>query len=495
MSASVEIPSDVYDRLRRATGRMPRYLEDLHPKQKAFVLNRAQRRLALCGRRSGKSVALALWFYQGMEEKPGTRSVYVTLNRPKARQVLWDGVFNHPKMRKYGFKVRLVTVEGQLMIRHKNGSTLWLLGCHSRAEIDKLRGEAFYRVAVDEVQAFPDAWIEELIEDAIDPALMDLNGELALCGTPSPRAVGYFFECDTTDKGGYEKYHWTVLDNTHMHDPAAYIAKKKRDRGWSDDHPTLRREFLGEWVMDLGALIYPFQQERNGWVPDETLGTPYGLPLDDYTFGLGVDLGFGEKSTAFVLVASGRSSGICYVLSAYKRSRLIPTALAAHVQGVKEKVAKATGGKGLRVVVDEGALGKGYAEQMREMGVGCEAAEKKEKRAYQEAVQGLILSAALKVDYGTPVRKPCEELLEETAKLPFDSESGLEDESYIRHLCDALLYIVRALMPRYNPEENPPERGTAEAINLEMRRHKQQLIKDRERKRRGGSFGEMKEAA
>lgn len=492
---SIELPAFIYDRLRRATGRLPRYLEDLHGKQKAFVLDRSSRKLALCGRRSGKSVALAFWFLQGMEEKPGTRSVYVTLNRPKARQVLWDGVLNSPKMRHYNFPVRLATVDGQLMVTHKNGSTLWLMGCSSRSEHDKLRGESFYRVAVDEVQAFPDAWVEEMIEESIDPALMDLNGQLAICGTPSPRAVGYFFDADQAGKGGYQRHHWTVLDNTHMENPAAYIAKKRFELGWAEDHPTLRREYLGEWVNDLGALIYPFQTERNAWVPDESLGTPYGLPLDDYTYGLGVDLGFGEKSTAFVLVASGRSSGICYVLSAYKRSRLIPTALAAHVQGVKEKVAKETGGKGLRIVVDEGALGRGYAEQMREMGVGCEAAQKSEKRAYQESVQGLILSASLKVDYGTPVKKPCQELLEETAKLPFDSETGLEDSSYANHACDSMLYIVRALMPRYNPEENPPTPGSAEAINLEMRRHKQQLIKERERKRRGGSFGEMKEAA
>jgi hypothetical protein len=168
-------------------------------------------------------------------------------------------------------------------------------------------------------------------------------------------------------------------------------------------------------------------------------------------------------------VAMRRGAAEAYVLKAFTRSRLIPTALAMVVQQLREAVARETGGQGLRVVVDEGALGRGYAEQMRSMGVSCEAAEKTQKRAFQEFVAGIIRSKGLKVCFAE-----CQELLAETRKLQFDDETGEEDERYTRHCADALLYIVRALFPRYAPEENEPAPGSPEW----MRKQAQQMRKE-----------------
>jgi hypothetical protein len=202
------------------------------------------------------------------------------------------------------------------------------------------------------------------------------------------------------------------------------------------------------------------------------------LPEGDYAYGLGVDLGFGERSTAFVLAAVRRGTGEVYVLKAYTRSRLIPTALAVHVQKLREKLQRETG-CGLRVVVDEGALGKGYAEQMREMGVACEAAEKTQKRAFQEFVAGLIKNKGLKCNFAE-----CQELLAETRKLQFDPETGEEDDRYTRHCSDAMLYVVRALFPRYDPKENPPPPGSPEWFRAEAKAMRDAEIKKQKEKRR-----------
>jgi hypothetical protein len=473
---NVSLPTPLYSSLLRANGKaLPlKFIDSLHPEQRAFVANSAKRKVARCGRRAGKSFGLAAWFLEAMERSPGSRSLYVTLTRPKARQIMWDNAFQ--RLRKdYSLPIKLATRDGQLMVEHENGASLWLAGCDNKSEIDKFRGEPFRRAAIDEAQAFPE-YLQELIEDSIEPALMDLQGEFALTGTPSPTLAGYFYEASTGLMPGYERYHWTVLENPFLPHAAQFLKDLCERNRWKQDNATLRREWYGEWVEDLEALIYPFTYESNAWSPESA--DPYGLPEGDYTFGLGVDLGFSESSTAFCLVAKRNGSGQVYILSAYTRSRLIPTALAAHVQAVREKVRELTG-QGLQVIVDEGALGKGYAEQMRVMGVMCEPAQKAEKRTYQEFVGGLVRSGSAKIDYGA-----CRELIDEARKLQFDSETGKEDERYRRHCCDAMLYIIRHLVPRYDPQLNPPVPGSPEAINLELKKHKQELIRQRELKQR-----------
>lgn len=473
---NVPILSSVYSALLRANGRaLPRkFLDALGPQQGRFVTDKSKRKVARCGRRAGKSYGLAAWFLDGMEATPGSRSLYVTLTRPKARQIMWDNAFQRLR-REFKLPIKLATRDGQLMVEHENGSSLWLAGCDNKSEIDKFRGEPFRRAAIDEAQAFPE-YLDELVEDAIEPALMDLQGELALTGTPAPALAGYFYNASSGLTPGYTSHHWTVLDNPFLPHARQFLKELCERNRWGEDNPTLRREWYGEWVEDLEALIYPFTYEGNAWTPEGE--RPYGLPVGDYTFGLGVDLGFSEQSTAFCLVAKRLGTGEIYILSSYTRSRLIPTALAAHVQAVREKVRVATG-QGLQVIVDEGALGRGYAEQMRVMGVHCEPAQKSEKRSYQEFVGGLVRMGSAKVDYGA-----CRELIDEARKLQFDAETGLEDERYRRHCCDAMLYIIRHLVPRYDPELNPPAPGSREAIEAELKEHKKSLIRQREQRNR-----------
>jgi hypothetical protein len=473
---TVHVPARWLEELRRAAGSVHPLIAGMHNVQRAFVQDKRTRKAWRAGRRSGKSHGLAGWFFEGMEETPGERSVYVALSRSKAKQILWDGALERMK-RDFNLPIRLSTSDGQLMVRHKNGSSLWLVGCKDKQQAEKLRGERFKRAAVDEAQAFPD-WIEYLVEDCLDPALMDLSGSLALTGTPSATAIGYFYEVTMGLKQGWGLHHSTVLDNTSMPHARAWLEAKRKQLGWDETHPTYLREWMGQWVDDPGALVYPISWD-NAFAPDQSQAHPYGLPPGDYVYGLGIDLGFSERSTAFVMVAVRRGTGEIYVLRSYTRSRLIPTALASHVNSVREKLQKETG-KGLRVVVDEGALGKGYAEQMRSMGVGCEPAEKTEKRAYQEFVGGIIRSKSMRVNFGE-----CQELLSETRKLQFDPETGEEDERYPRHCADALLYIVRAMFPRYEPEETEPEFGTLEWHKREQARERARVISEQiKRKRR-----------
>lgn len=470
------VPALALAALVNATGSSPAYVADLHEKQAAFVADSSRRKAAQCTRRAGKSWGIGAWHMQGLEQCPGERSVYITLSRSRGRQILWDGALSRMKQR-YQLPIRTIQRDGQLMIEHENGASLWIAGCDDRSQIDKFRGERFYRVSIDEAQAFPE-WIESLIQDALVPALMDLNGELLLAGTPGPLSSGYFFEA-TTGLRPFSVHKWSMLDNPHLPFAADFLEDRRAELG--EDSPTFQREYKGEWSHDINALVYPFTHNTNSWTPGQLDGATeqaefYGLPAGEYNFGLGIDLGFGERSTAFVLGAVRRGSGKLYVLKAYTRSRMLPTAIAAHVKAIREKVSSETG-SGLRVVVDEGALGKGYAEQMRSMGVGCEPAQKTHKRAYQEYVQGLILSGAVQVHFSE-----CLELVEEARKLQFDPETGLEDERNRRHLGDSFLYLARTMMPKYDPEKAGARVGSDEWVAAQARAERERVIAERGKK-------------
>lgn len=464
----VQISARTLDALRRKAGRPPRYVDDCGVQQRAFIQDRSDRKSAICGRRAGKTSGAARWLLQGMEERPGTRSVYVGLSAARAKQIMWDGVLERTG-RSFQLGLQPRTKHGQLMIRHPNGSTLWLAGCGDRSEVDKFRGEPFYRVVVDEAQAFPE-WISELVEDAIEPSLVDYSGQLALCGTPSAVPSGYFYEVTTGARQGWSPSHrWTMLDNPHLPGAPDWLKNKCVTQSWGDDDPTYQREYLGRWVRDEQALVYPFRP-ANDYRPDGP--GPYGLPDGDYSFGLGVDLGWSERSTAFVLCAARRGRGEVYVLEVKKHSRLIPDEIAALCRGYRQEISDRAGGSTLRIVVDEGGIGGGFTEQMRAYGVGSEPAKKIQKRAHQEYVSGLVRSGKLRLLEGK-----CSELLAEAAKLQWDPDTGKEDERFVRHAADATLYIVRALIPR---EDAPLVAGPAvtreQRVDAEMAARKAELV-------------------
>jgi hypothetical protein len=457
MSAAIDTASalEAFASLAQTSGRA--YLRGLHPGgQREFVRARHQRRAAVTSRRAGKSHGIGCWLLDGAEERPGGSSCFIALTRNSARQIMWKAL--QQLNRRHELKLQFKTEDGQLYVVHPNEHTIWISGCPDRSEIEKYRGQAFDRVAVDEAQALA-GYLGELVEDVLDPTLLDRQGQIALTGTPGPVCAGYF-HCVTTGGGEYAPwptYNWTVLHNSSIPHAGTWLEAKRLANRWELDNPTYRREWLGEWVNDSGALVYPFSRALNQW--DGV------LPEGEYSYALGVDIGFHPDPCAFVVLACRRGLGELYVLEAEKQTGLIPTAVAARVEGYKLRY------PGIRVVVDEGALGKGYGAQMRAQGVGCEAADKSQKRAAQEWTRGEILSSALKVDYSR-----ARVLVEECAVLAWDEGGAKEDERFQNHCGDAMLYGARALWPVYRPEENPPVDGSPEWFRAQQAKWKKAEI-------------------
>jgi hypothetical protein len=424
-------------------------LADLHPKQRAFVFDASRRKVAICSRRAGKSHGVLAWLVLGALDDPGGLSVYVARSKGDARRILAPAI-DHFTSLYPELGLRLREIDGQLLVvvgmsRHQ----IWLAGCKDKSEVGKFRGSKYKRVAIDESQEYG-AFLHELVTDAFEPALIDKAGDLLLAGTPGPIPAGLFYEVSTGDGAPqWPTHHWTIFDNPHIPDAAAEIATFCRTYGLDQSSATYRREYLGDWVRDEGSLVYPFSAQTNG------VGEREVPELDHYI--LSIDVGFVD-ATAFTVLGFRRDHPEIWVTRSVSMTGLIPSAVAAHAERHREEL-----GPGLRIVVDEGGMGKGYAEEMRQRyGIGCEAAEKSKKRAYQEIVQGELRSGTIRI-----VTSACEQLVDEMVLLQWGPGRAQEDPRFDNHCCDSLLYGVRAARAWYLPEVEPPKPLTPEWYALE----------------------------
>lgn len=464
----MKLPVHTLEALRRAAGRVPRFVEDCHDRQRSFVEDPSRYKAALCARRAGKSYGVAAWLLAGAHQHPGQRSVYITLSRSKAYEIIGSALkfYSH----KYDLGIQIRGVEGSLNVCLPNGHRIWLAGCSDKSEIEKFRGEALTRAVVDEAQAFGD-YLKSLVDDALTPALLDARGDLALIGTPGPVCAGYFYDVTegrTPGVAPWPTHRWTALDNSFIPHAAQELEDIRVRNGWTVDHPTYKRESLGLWVNDANQIIYPLEPNENSYST---------LPEGRYSYALGVDIGF-TRCSAFVVMALRRPQQELYCLEATKVPGLLPQDLVTHVKGIQDRY-KAEG-ISLPVIVDEGGLGVGYAETMRFHGLGAIAAEKQGKRNAQEWLRGTVIARRCKFNW-----TQTQPLIRECATLAF-GEDQEEDERFERDACDAFLYASRFLCPSMGkePEPPPPAYGTQQYWRQQMAAQKAKAAQAGTKKRR-----------
>src|SRR5690606_32566902 len=128
----------------------------------------------------------------------------------------------------------------------------------------------------------------------------------------------FFYEISTGIRPGWSVHHWTLLDNPHLPHASQYIEDLLVKKGWSREHPTFRREWLGWWVRDLGSLVYPYDPARN------RVDRLPSLPEAGWRYALGIDFGV-TNATACVVVAWHEQDPTLYVVESEAREGIIPS--------------------------------------------------------------------------------------------------------------------------------------------------------------------------
>lgn len=436
-----------------------RLLVSRFDRQRAFILDPARRKAALCTRRAGKTEADSAYLLVGALGGPKRICLFMARTRLRAKELTWKAVLDLMAMLSLeegnDYQANLST----LTISFTNGSEIRWRGADNIADLRRKRGDKLWLVIIDESQDIEAPILSELVVDIFGPALADLRGTICLTGTPGIVCAGYWWgvTCPTAPGErkvkGFSVHRWSVLDNPflpHMRDD---LKQEKAERGWADDNPTWLREWRGQWVNDTGALFYKFDHERNVYDPDSI--KPWG---DGWYHVRGWDLG-SVDAMALVYWAFHPHDPNLYEAYSWKASGVSSDAVQKHAQEIEQRL-------GLNVVgsvADTGGLGKVVVDEVgKRSGEHYEAAKKTEKAAHVRLMNDDFLCGRIKLRPGSPYAS-------EVAVLPKiadwdEAKTGKpapEDPRFDNHCADAGLYGWRFCFNFLGkPVDEAPKPGT-----------------------------------
>jgi hypothetical protein len=463
-------------------------LGGLNPKQQhplESIANGFKYIAVRCPRRSGKSycaTSLALWYG---EKFPGSRILIISLTLKSTRENYWAGAPGGIFKQNHDFGLNLKFNHTDSVWIHENGSRGRLAGAETRADIEYLRGAAAEAdiAIVDEGKSFAPDLLRELVDDVLEPGLMTRDGVLVFAGTPGSIPVGPFYEATAETSRAenedgiivptcivavedaspvyesipasarldYWRLHtWSIEDNLKRPAQWKRALKIKAKNKWADDHPTWRREYLGEWVTDATDLVYAWSGCRASgknvtWSPECTPENASGLPaeLGPWHFVLGLDIGYVDES-AFVLAAYSETVKELRHVYDFKKSEMLVDDFASKVlevidtYGLPEAIVADTGGSGAKMLIE--TINARY-------GLAIIPAEKRDKQAHWELINSEFHAEKIKIIPGTDLAHELAGLqwdLSRNSKLILARTGRLaEDPNCPNHLCDALLYLYR----------------------------------------------------
>lgn len=410
--------------------------------QDAFVIDPSRFIAAQCSRRAGKTNALALKFFKTLHANPGSLCLYIALTRESARNIMW-GVMQEFDER---FGVGLIFTESNLTVTHPNGARLQLFGADMKNFIRRLKGIKTPGVAIDEAQDFG-VHLETLVEDVLTPTLTDYKDSwLALTGTPGPIPIGYFYKVTQEAKFGFSLHKWTLFDNPYLPQARKFVDELKTKRQWNEEHPTLRREWYNQWVLDTQSLLIKYNESVNHYE---------ALPHYKFTYILGVDLGLRDSDALAVLAWSPQTPNI-YLVEELITSGQDISALSNQIQDLQSRYDIS------KIVMDTGGLGAKIAEEItRRKHIPIMAADK--KRKFENVA---FLNDYLRLGKFKAVRTS--QFAQDSYMVQIDYEKTTPDRLIVKNsfhsdVIDAVLYAFRESPAfTYQQELEKPKWGTPE---------------------------------
>ena len=376
-------------------------------------------------------------------------SLYITLSMRNAERIVWKDL----KKINEDFNLQGIPNEAKLMITFPNKSSIYLSGANNVTEIENFRGVPLKLVYIDECQSFK-AYIENLIDDILSPALMDYAGSLCLIGTPGPVPTGFFHACSTKENV-WSKHGWTFWDNPHIAQKSGkthqqLLDRELKRRNVPATHPSIQREWFGKWELDSDSLILHYNAAVGSY---STL--PLLVPPNKYHYLMGVDIGFNDSDAIAVLAYSDVDKST-YLIEEVVTPKQGITELVDQIQGLRSKYDIS------KIVMDMGGLGKKIGEEViRRWQIPVEAAEKSRK---MENLQ--ILDDAMRT--GMFKAKPNSLFVQDSYLVERDKDKSTSDKIVINSrfhsdIVDAVLYSFK-LSPAfyYTKPKEAPKRGSKE---------------------------------
>lgn len=347
--------------------------------------------------------------------------------------------------------------ESNLTMTHPNGARLQLFGADMRNFIKRLKGIKTPGVGIDEAQDFG-SHIQSLVDDVLTPALADYSDSwLALTGTPGPIPRGYFYDITACKKYGFSRHSWTLFENPYLPSARTFVEELKKKRQWDETHPTLRREWYNEWVLDLQSLLIRYNEAVNDYQT---------IPLASYQYIMGIDVGF-QDADALAIVAWSESSNVSYLVEEVVTNKQGLTELVAQIEALRARYHVS------KLIMDEGGLGKKLAEEMRRRHhIPVQPADKSRKMETVEFLNDALRTGRFKA-------KRDSRFVQDSMLVQIDWDASTPDRlkvkgGYHSDIIDAVLYAFKESpaftyqAPIVKPTYGTKEWAEAEVSDMEQ---------------------------
>lgn len=287
-----------------------------HAKQRQFMLHPARFKALAWGRRSGKSLGIALYTMLKALESPGNYYI-IAPTYTQAKSIYWKDILKvmvpdaiikktdegelYIEFKPVHYKLQTTELLGYDIDSDHSGldapSTIYLKGANNP---DSLRGVKLSGAVLDEFAFFQyanDTW-----RKIIRPALADLQGWAIFSSTPDGVHNAFFdivevakgVMSEASDPMTNKKWfysHATMLDNTSI---------AHRVEEWNDTKAEYIREGkIDEWVQEWEAkFTTPSSLVYNEFDDVLHVISPQMVPRDNMTYAIGMDFGLKDPFAA-----------------------------------------------------------------------------------------------------------------------------------------------------------------------------------------------------
>ena len=436
-------------------------LDNKFPQQNDFINDPARLKALFCTRRAAKSYTGGLYLVKECLEHPGVNCLFVGLTRLTAQGIVWKDIL---KVIDAKHQLNIIFNESKLTATFPNGSVIWLAGCDTdEEEMNKLLGKKYKLCILDEGSLYT-IDLNQLVYGILKPAVADQRGTICILGTASNITQGLFYDVSIGMEPGWSLHEWTAFDNP-------YVATQWQEE--LDEIDTLRPLFKktslyqqwyeNKWVIDKDALVYKFNAKDNIYtiLPNYIKG--------EWSYVLGVDLGYHPDPSAFVVCAFHEHDNCLYMIESFKK-------LEMDVTDVANKIKEYQKNYPIYKVIIDGSNKQAVEEMRKRHDVALEAADKIGKSDFIELMNAEFIQGNIKL-HGIK----CANLASEYEKLVWTTVNGKiklprkEHSTLPNHICDAALYAWRYTYPFLS---KPAPKTVNMRDPVEYRKHTEQLMEE-----------------
>lgn len=269
----------------------------------------AAKRIVLeVGRRGGKTDFMCEVICNDLVNLPKANLLYIAKSGESAKNIVWAKL-----MKILTNKPGIKTNEHNLEIVSRNGARLKVAG--GDKEPDSFRGPAYHKVFIDEAAFIRD--LKYLVQEVIEPALIDYDGSLFIASTPFGFGDFYGFCHSREGYGKWSYFHWTAYDNPYIRSSA--LDKVKDQYGESSD--IWIQEYMAQPVRHAGLI---FQNLR----PYPPHVIPVKIDLNGRRAILGIDPGTKAPNGFVLALYDHLKDELCVVRAQNKKCDIEKLALA-----------------------------------------------------------------------------------------------------------------------------------------------------------------------